>query len=196
MGFEVEVKFRVEAGAVEPLLEHLRGAGATDRGDSEYTDIYLRHPARDFAATNEAFRIRSVGDQNFLTYKGPRRQGPAKTREEIEFGLASGEGARGDARTLMDRLGFAVVATVRKRRHLFEMASAGHQLLIAIDRTDGLGTFAEIEALVESEAGLPDAQEAVLDLGRRLGLRDIEPRSYLRMYLEAASSPAPASQGR
>jgi adenylate cyclase class 2 len=197
MSFEVEVKFRVGEEQVGALVEGLLRLGAVDRGESEQSDAYLRHPSRDFAATNEAFRIRSGGGDNALTYKGPRREGPAKTREEIEIGLAPGTEARDGMRTMLERLGFTPVATVRKRRHLYEVAGGPRPLLVALDRAEGVGTFVEVEALVEDEADLPEAQRDVLEFGHRLGLREVEPRSYLRMVLEASGAiPASPNPGR
>lgn len=192
MSFEVEVKFRVDESEVGALIARLLQLGAADRGESEQSDAYLRHPSRDFAASNEAFRIRSVGGENALTYKGPRREGPAKTREEIEIGLAPGAEAREGMRTMLERLGFSPVATVRKRRHLYEIPGDPRPLLVALDRAEGIGTFAEVEALVDDEAGLPEAQRDVLEFGRRLGLVDVEPRSYLRMLLEATGALPPS----
>ena len=54
-----------------------------------------------------------------------------------------------------------------------------------LDRADGLGDFAEIETLAATESDLPAAQAAVLALANELGLTEVEPRSYLRMSLEA-----------
>ena len=56
---------------------------------------------------------------------------------------------------------------------------------IALDTAEGLGVFAEIETLAHGEADLTAAQQAVLALAGTLGLTEVEPRSYLRMSLEA-----------
>ena len=86
--------------------------------------------------------------------------------------------------TLLENLGFRPVATVRKRRESFHLTFHEHELEIALDTAEGLGPFAEIEALASSEADLPAAQQAVLTLAGTLGLTEVEPRSYLRMVLE------------
>src|SRR5262249_19531928 len=89
MSFEVEVKYRsVDADRLRSLLIE-RGAREDPAMDQE--DIYLRHPARDFAQTQEALRLRRIGDDNRVTYKGPRFPGPTKTREEIELPFEGGE---------------------------------------------------------------------------------------------------------
>jgi adenylate cyclase class IV len=55
---------------------------------------------------------------------------------------------------------------------------------VALDRVEGLGDFAEIEIVAETQSELAAAQAAVLTLAADLGLIEMEPRSYLRMALE------------
>jgi adenylate cyclase class 2 len=182
MSFEVEVKYRsADHDRLRRLLLE-RGAGEDPPADQE--DVYLRHPSRDFAQTNEAFRLRRNDGDNHITYKGPRFPGPTKTREEIEIALAAGEEAFRDITRLFANLGFHPVATIRKRRTTFHLTGPPHAIQIALDRVDGLGDFAEIETIVRDDAELPTAQAAVLALAVQLGLDQVEPRSYLRMALE------------
>ena len=148
-------------------------------------DIYFSHPSRDFAQTNEAFRIRRIGDENRITYKGPRRSGPTKTREEIEIAMAEGPEPFRRLLRLLENLGFRPVATIRKQRETFHLRFQEHEMEIALDTAEGLGAFAEIETLASGEADLAAAQQAVLALAGALGLTEVEPRSYLRMILEA-----------
>ncbi len=183
MGYEVEVKYRSVDHAL--LEQRLIALGASRTPTVRQVDVYLNHPSRDFAATNEAFRLRTIGDENRITYKGPRRPGPTKTRKEIEIRAADGASAAGQLLELFVLLGFRPVATVRKTRTPFLMSRAGHSLEVTLDRADGLGDFVEIEALAESETDLAAAQSAVLALARELGLTDVEPRSYLRMVLDS-----------
>jgi adenylate cyclase, class 2 len=190
MSFEVEVKYR--AVDHDHLVRQLVEKGAVAAGPVKQEDIYLSHPARDFAQTNEAFRIRRLGADNRITYKGPRRSGLTKTREEIEIPVAEGNEQFGRLLRLFENLGFRPVATIRKRRETFHLMFHEHKLEIALDLADGLGAFAEIEAFASGEADLPRAQQAVLALADELGLTEVEPRSYLRMVLEqqaAGSSP-------
>ena len=149
MGYEVEVKFRSVDHAV--LEQRLTELGAELSGSAIQVDTYLTHPARDFAATNEAFRVRQVGNENRITYKGPRKPGPTKTREEIEIRFADGALAAGQLLQLFEVLGFRPVATIRKRRTSFHMKRGGLSLEVTLDLVESLGDFAEIEALVPSE---------------------------------------------
>ena len=148
-------------------------------------DIYLSHPSRDFAATHEALRIRRVGTDNRITYKGPRLSGPTKTREEIEIAVAPGDGAVQQLARLFENLGFRPVAAVRKSRTPFHLHWQGQEVEIVLDTAAGLGHFAEIETLAETDSKLPAAQAAIQALAQELNLTEVEPRSYLRMLLES-----------
>ena len=184
MGYEVEMKFRgADHADLARLLDEL-GAEAGPEIDQE--DVYLAHPARDFAQTNEALRLRHDGSENRVTYKGPKLGGPTKTREEVEVTLASGPEALARMTLVFEILGFRRVATVHKTRRVFHLTRGGRTLEIGLDGAEGLGSFAEVEALAAGPDDLPAAQEAVQDLARELGLADVEPRSYLRMVLELA----------
>ncbi len=181
MGYEVEVKFRdADHGAIEARLLAL-GAEPGDAVAQE--DVYLAHPARDFARSGEAFRLRRDGPRHRLTYKGPRHAGPTKTREEIEVDFADGAAAWAEMHRLFEALGFRPVATVRKVRRTFHLVRDGRAMEVVLDRAEGLGDFAEVEALAE-DRDLATAQAAVLGLAGELGLDRVEPRSYLRMFLE------------
>jgi adenylate cyclase class 2 len=182
MGFEIENKYRVaDLAALEARLGDL---GATAEPAILQEDIYLAHPSRDFAATNEAFRVRRDGEHNRVTYKGPKHAGPTKTREEIEVAFAAGDEARADMLRLFDRLGFRPVATIGKSRRPHHLVRRGVTFDVVIDEADGLGTFVEVETLVETAEELVGAQAALIKLTEELGLSDVEPRSYLRMHLE------------
>jgi adenylate cyclase class 2 len=182
MGYEVEVKYRLVDH--DQLERRLAEQGAAREPVITQEDVYLSHPSRDFAVSNEALRIRRIGVENRITYKGPRLSGPTKTREEIEIAVTSGEGAFNQLVRLFENLGFRPVATVRKSRTPFHLNRQGLAVEVVLDRAVGLGDFAEIEALAATESELPAAQAAVLALAQELGLTEVEPRSYLRMLLE------------
>jgi len=183
MSYEVEVKYRL--ANVDQLERRLAERGAARRPAIVQEDTYLSHPSRDFALTNEALRLRCVMEENQITYKGPRRRGPTKTREEIEIGVAPGDDARRDTFRLFEKLGFHHVATIRKTRTPFHLTVDRHDIEIMLDQADGLGDFAEIETVAAAESDLPDAQAAILAMADQLGLTEVEPRSYLRMELDA-----------
>ncbi|QEH37581.1 CYTH domain protein [Aquisphaera giovannonii] len=184
MSFEIEVKYRgVDHAAIAGRLGEL---GARPGAVQTQEDSYFNHPGRDFAETGEAFRVRRLVEEgvNRMTYKGPKHAGPTKTREEIEIGAGRGAEEMEKLLRLLDRLGFRHVATIRKRRESFHLDHEGRPLEVVLDRAQGLGDFAEVEAFAASREDLAAAQRAVLSLAATLGLGEVEPRSYLRMALE------------
>ena len=189
--FEVELKFKVE----DPEIFRARVLELTARelGMESQEDLYLAHPSRDFAQTGEAFRIRRIESLNRITYTGPRQPGPTKTREEIEIGFDSGPEAFQGLQKVLFSLGFRPVATVRKQRISFEVQKLGRTILVVIDEVEGLGTFSEIETIVEGASELAGSQAAIQNLAIQLGLdpQAAEPRSYLRMLLETHKPSGP-----
>lgn len=95
---------------------------------------------------------------------------------------------------LFENLGFQPVATVRKSRTPFHLNQDGRAVEVVLDRAFGLGNFAEIEAIAATDSDLPAAQAAVLGLAKELGLTEVEPRSYLRMLLQAREDKAEAAR--
>src|SRR3954465_2069641 len=126
MRFEVEIKFRVaDHGA---LAERLAALGAVAGPLISQEDTYFAHPARDFAQTNEALRLRRQDRENRITYKGPKREGPTKTREKIEVPIAEGPEALGQMTRLFETLGFRPVATIRKARTPYHLSHRGRAM--------------------------------------------------------------------
>jgi len=194
VSFEVEIKFRTDAAGHAELVRQLSALGAESSPACEQEDIYLSHPARDFGETGEALRLRREGDANWVTYKGPRQAGPTKTREEIEVDFAAGADAHRKLGRIWELLGFRPVAILHKRRQAYRLIRGGRALAVVLDLAEGLGAFAEVEAIAADAADLPAAQAAVHDLAQAMGLTVVEPRSYLRMALE--QGPGAARTGR
>ncbi len=184
--FEVEMKFPLRDSEREfSLLEQsLADRGAKWRGTIEQVDEYLAHPVRDFARTDEAFRIRSVGAENCLTYKGPKLDAQTKTRREIEVGFAEGVGEREEMRQLLIALGFRPVASVRKTRREGSLPWREFEVELALDEVVGAGRFLELEVCTSADH-MPAAKQAILDLAASLKLKDSERRSYLELVLAA-----------
>ncbi len=176
--WEVEQKFHVDD--LPGLESALSAQGFTMCGEERHRDVYMRHPSRNFRETDEAFRVRALGDEACVTYKGPRLQGSVKTRPEIELSIRSDEV---DAwLDMLSRLGFPSVPEVKKTRRIFHSASAPG-VLVVIDDVEQLGTFAEVELIIEDAAALSDAGRRIEALGKALGLTRPEKRSYLGQLL-------------
>ncbi len=181
MHFEVEQKFRVDdAAAVERRLREL---GARDGGAVEQVDRYFNHPARDFAQTDEALRLRRVGEANFITYKGPKLDPTTKTRREIELPLVSGAAEVASFGELLVALGFRFVSEVSKTRRLLHVDWQGHTVEVALDDVAGLGPYIELE-LSADETEMAAAKACIASLAGKLKLEHSERRSYLELLLE------------
>ncbi len=177
---EIELKFRnTNRGAVEAALDRL-GANRIESRDE--SDHYFNAPDRDFRSTDEVLRLRRVGNAGTLTYKGPKRGGAAKTREEHEVRLVDGE--QGSAEVLIRALGYRSSAIVVKRRTLYSLSRDGFELHVCLDKLDGIGEFVEIEIVAE-ERELARAEATVSAVAADLALKEPEPRAYLRMVLES-----------
>lgn len=177
---EVEQKFPLEDPAA--IWARLEALGARWQNDQQQIDRYFNHPARDFAQTDEALRIRSIGDENFITYKGPKLDRTTKTRREIELPLAAGNPAAGEFGQLLEALGFRPVAAVHKVRRPGTLAWEGCEVQLAWDRMEGLGQFLELELMADDE-GQDRARECLASLARALDLRHSERRSYLELLV-------------
>ncbi len=182
MHYEVEQKFRVSSFA--SVVAALAAQGIALGEPVEQVDCYYRHPQRDFAQTDEAFRLRSVGEQNFLTYKGPKLDQETKTRLEEEVRLADGPEARESCDAIIRHLGFEPVATVTKHRRIATTQQGGFTAEIALDDVAGVGQFVEIEISVETD-GIDIAKQALADLAQELSLTEVERRSYLELLLDS-----------
>lgn len=180
MSYEVELKFPLaDHDGIRSSLEQLR---ATPGEPVEQTDLYFAHPLRDFAATDEAFRLRSIGEENRITYKGPVVDPHAKTRREIELQFEPGEDARAALGEMLTILGFREVRSVAKTRQPWHLEWEGRTLELALDEVEGLGRFVEIETITE-EADRDAARDSLLRLAAQLGLHNPERRSYLCLLL-------------
>jgi adenylate cyclase class 2 len=182
---EVEMKFPLADFA--QLERQLAECGAHASNTREDIDQYFNAPDRDFARTDEALRIRRVGQTNFVTYKGPKRDPHTKTRTEIEVPLAGGDDMAAKFAALLVSLGYRPVATVHKRRRLFHVKRDGFSLEICLDDVTGLGRFAEIEIMAPEER-LAEARATLMHMAAEWGLGQSERRSYLELLL--------ATQGR
>ncbi|MEZ6071773.1 MAG: class IV adenylate cyclase [Pirellulales bacterium] len=181
MQFEVEQKFLVADTA--KLIEHVTQAGGQFAAPIEQVDCYYAHPVRDFGRTDEAVRVRSVGEQNCVTYKGPKIDAATKTRREIEVGIASGRDAAQQFGEFLEAVGFRPVAEVRKQRSCARIDCDGVEIELALDEVVGVGTYVELEAMAD-ESQLDERRGAIKALADRLSLTQSERRSYLELLLE------------
>ncbi|WP_096391713.1 class IV adenylate cyclase [Halopenitus persicus] len=203
--YEVELKVAADVAAVR---DRLASTDADRLETIRQVDTYYDAPDRDFAATDEALRVRverpieatgEDGDDDEqggeggehetdddvpaartkVTYKGPLVDEASKTREERETVVADGE----EMAAILDGLGYTPAATVEKRREFYRID--GYTL--TLDRVDDVGEFVEIERDVETVDGIEAARDRARKLLRELGLDpdDQIRTSYLGLLLAA-----------
>ncbi|MCA9189650.1 MAG: class IV adenylate cyclase [Pirellulaceae bacterium] len=178
MKFEVECKF-----AVPDVDQFITFAAKHDVVFGEpvrHVDQYLAHPSRDFSVTDEALRIRQVGQHAVVTYKGPRVDATTKTRRELEVSLAGG--TTDDVLAIFIALGFKPVAEVCKRRRSARILLPSREIHVDLDEVEKVGTYVELECLADSD-DVDGARQAVMDLADQWKLGTGERRSYLELLL-------------
>lgn len=181
MSLEIEQKFRVpDFASTEAALARL---GISLSAPVTQVDCYYAHPQRDFAQTDEAFRIRAVGAENYLTYKGPKLDDTTKSRVEHEVRLADGPDAMAAIGEILRSLGFTPASIVRKQRRTGVIMRDGLSVEIALDDVRKLGTFVELEINVSDDLQADAARATLAALAQELGLTDNERRSYLELVI-------------
>jgi len=172
----LEVELKVKIPSLDPVREELVRKKAQSGGKVHEHDIYYNAPHRDFGQTDEAVRVRYTNDHAVVTYKGPKiKKFGLKAREELNFAVECGR----TFETMLDRLGFTKTLEVNKWRETYKLGTAS----VSLDMVDGLGTFAEIEVMTESETDNPTA--LIEKIAKEIGVAG-EPilASYLEMLLD------------
>ncbi|MBU6175520.1 MAG: class IV adenylate cyclase, partial [Planctomycetes bacterium] len=93
---------------------------------------------------------------------------------------------RGDKSSWLEvwtHLGFSIVTEVVKKRTIYRLDAARRPLTITLDEVEKLGSFVEIERILEQSDEVEQAEKDILEVARMLGLCDIEKRSYLGLLL-------------
>jgi adenylate cyclase class 2 len=179
---EIEMKFPI--ANIAKLESKLSNLPVQESESVSEADHYFNAPDRDFARTDEALRLRRIGEKNHITYKGPRTDRHTKTRKEIEVPLGDGEVTAEGFMQILMHLGYRPVAVVRKQRRILRLPRDGFAVEICLDRVDELGDFVELE-IVAAEEKLEAAKATLLGLAAELGLSQPERRSYLELLLKA-----------
>ena len=184
MHWEVEQKFHL-AGKNQ-VKDQLLALGAEFQKPIHQIDHYFSHPCRDFAQTDEALRLRQVGTECVITYKGPKIDPHTKTRRELELPLPGGPRTIDQFTELLKALGFFPVAAVKKQRDPATLSWKDFTVECALDEVENAGSFVELEISADDDS-LELARESLADLAGRLQLVQPERRSYLELVLENIS---------
>ncbi len=181
MNYEVELKYA--SPDVVPIVAAIEVLGANWSPAVRQSDVYFAHPQRDFAVTDEAFRLRTVGEKHWLTYKGPLIDRETKTRQEVEVSLAEGPITSQQVTSMLTSLGFREVRRVEKTRRSAHLKWQNWDVEVSLDDVDHLGSFVEIEIIADEERW-EIAKAAALSLADHFGLTNVERRSYLQLLIE------------
>lgn len=171
MAVETEIKLRVDSHT--PVRQRLRELGAEPLGTVIEHNVILDRPDGSLRSQGCGLRLRSypgtASGRAVLTYKGPVRPGPMKSREEIEVSIEDGE--RGSE--LLRSVGFVPVLTYEKRRESWTIRGCR----VELDEPPAIGLFVEIEGADEST--IRQVQQE-LELERQPTVRD----SYVRLLAD------------
>jgi adenylate cyclase class 2 len=184
---EIEQKFAsADFAAIEKQLSEWQARRGEEHSE---VDHYFNAPDRDFARTDEAFRLRRIGSASFLTYKGPKQPGAVKVRTELEIPLRDGDETAEQFMQLLVHLGYRPVAVVRKHRRHFHLTRGGFALIVCLDEVEQLGRFAEVE-IVAPEDQADKAKTVLAETATALSLTQLERRSYLNLLLRQSEPEA------
>jgi Adenylate cyclase, class 2 (thermophilic) len=134
---ENEVKIRLDS--VGDGLARIQAAGFAVRRTRVFeTNILYDSPLQSLRKADSALRLRRIGTECILTYKGRPKPGPHKTREELETAVADFAAIQ----AILARLGYSPVFRYEKFRT--EFGKNGEEGNITLDETPA-GVFFELE---------------------------------------------------
>jgi predicted adenylyl cyclase CyaB len=168
MRSNVEIKARVQ----DPLrFARIAAELSSSRQRLRQEDVFFDSPRGRLK-----LRCSGEGTGELIYYERPDQSGPKQSRYCI-YRTCDPEGLR---LALSSALG--VVGVVRKTRELFLVG----QTRIHLDDVEGLGTFAELEVVMEAGQTVESGRALATDLMRKLDVSeaDLVDRAYLDLLLE------------
>lgn len=173
---EEEVKFRLGSAADGERWVARLGATLVRARHFEVNDLYDR-PDRSLRERDEALRLRRVGDEAWLTWKGPQQGSDGiKRRQELESRVSDPDAVEG----MLLALGFVVSFRYEKYRTSYRIDEA----LVTLDETP-IGSFVEIEGAAKRIAELAGDLDVAMDTAIQLSY----PRLYERHRLRVPEAP-------
>jgi adenylate cyclase class 2 len=172
MAIEIEAKLSVPD--LEIVRGRLRELNATPLGSVLETNTFFDSEDRSLLAKDEGLRLRKRVDietsatKFIITYKGARRHGMLKSRDEVECGVENDR----DAMMLLSRLGYLRVLSFEKRRESWKLGGCS----VELDTVPHVGTFVEIEG--PSEAAILKVRDQL-----NLSERPLVKASYIALLM-------------
>ncbi len=169
---ELEIEIKAYCQDIADIKQKLEELGAVFVKTERESDRYFNHPAKDFAETDEALRLRSIGGTTILTYKGPKISSKSKARVEKETIVYDGQ----ETSEILVYLGFQESGSVVKMRDYYKLKD----ITVCLDEVEDLGSFVELEKKGEE---IDYIEKELFTLAENLGLEQFERRSYLELIL-------------
>ena len=179
---EVEIKLKIEDK--DQLKLQLIQSGFTEGECVTEKDVYYTAAHHDFAALDEALRVRSVENMTTgetsaaITYKGAKLDQKSMTRQELETEVGDAE----ICREILCKIGFTPVPPVVKVRRYFYKG----KMTACVDTVDGLGDYLELEKLIAADKERNEALDEIEMMLKKLGysMQDTTRTSYLSMLMK------------
>lgn len=156
---EIELKFKIEN--IESILTFLEKQGCEiSPMNYQYDTIYVKDLNHVESTEGSIWlRVRKTNDKIELNYK--KQSAKKMESEEIEFEVSSYE----KANSFLKALGFQEWVQVNKKRRYTKYQDYN----ICIDEVERLGTFIEIELLIEEQTN-EDYEEKILNVAKEMGI--------------------------
>lgn len=160
----------------EKIKDRLEALGFKFSKREKQEDIYFKSKFRSMEKTGEVLRFRKRALlSDIITYKGPTVKSGIKIREEIEVMVEDGS----KVEELLKKLGYEPWITVEKIREVFGF----EKFFVSLDYVKSLGSFMEIEVIIDESQSKTNAEKEILDLLQKIGVREnlIERKTYLEL---------------
>lgn len=177
----IEVEVKMPIFRRPPIEQGLRRLGFMPGALIKESDTYFTSSFHDFMETDEALRIRESENYStasasaFLTYKGPKLDTVSSARKELDTEVADGE----TCRDILLALGYRELSPVRKLRQYYHRDN----ITACVDQVEELGSFLELEMIVENEAERPEALKKIEAILHDLDCRMEETTRYSYLYM-------------
>lgn len=178
----IEEEVKLPVADMDGIKAKLLKMGFTESCFIQERDTYFDNAHGDIRANGEALRVRetkdmaAVGSRAQINFKGKKMDRQTMTRKELETGVEDGE----ICRSILQAIGYAPAEPeVIKERTILKK----DRITACLDDVCGLGTFLEVEILVERDEEKEDALRQIERILNEIGyqISDTVQTSYLSM---------------
>ena len=138
-----EIEVKILEIDVDEIRKKLLALGAEKIFDGELDIVGFDYPDGRLFKAGELLRVRKVGKEVELCFKGKKEDSQFKTQEEIEVNTSAFK----DTVTILEKIGLQVMYEGKKHRESYKLGKVRFE----IDTYPNIPTFLEIEAPTEEE---------------------------------------------